>query len=257
MNEKGSNYHWAESDISAWAKEEISEALKSRGYEVHEMDVMVKICQRMSTLGLVYMISFECTKDGRYCGVRNFYSVSEKAEGMEDFEWFPGFFKEMEGEAVLKFGNRVLDVNREVERKPSAGNITAEDARTADMIYKASINCEVDELKNFILSHEYISVWSGSRAVFEGDDILIDGVVIRRLREKDGEIRMEWKLREWSDFTDVKIMLEPYLSSSKITVKQRNIPIKEEGSIRMWWQERMFTPISACFGFVLRPGEHV
>ncbi|AFN83375.1 hypothetical protein EROM_071240 [Encephalitozoon romaleae SJ-2008] len=256
MPEKRSNYHWAESDLSGWAKDKIKEALEARGYKVYGMDVLVKICQRMNTLGLVYMISFECTKDEKYCGVRNFYSVSEKADGMEDFEWFPKFFKEMEGEAVLKFGNRVLDVNKEMgERKPCAKSVSAEEAKTMDVSYKATINCEVRELMDFILSKEYISVWSGHRAAFEGDDILIDNVIIRELKEKNGGIEMKWKLKEWSNFTEVRIQLEEFLNSSKITLKQKNVPIKEEGSIRMWWNERVFVPISACFGFVLKPSE--
>ncbi|KAG5859218.1 hypothetical protein KMI_08g13550 [Encephalitozoon hellem] len=256
MEEKRSNYHWAESDLSGWAKDKIKEALETRDYKVYEMDVMVKICQRMNTLGLVYMISFECTKDGRYCGVRNFYSVSERADGMEDFGWFPEFFKEMESEAVLKFGNRVLDINKEVgERKPCTGKIAAEEAKAIDVTYKATINCEVSELKNFILSKEYISMWTGHRASFEGDDILIDNVVIRELREEDGEIKMKWRLKEWNSFTEVRILLEEFLNSSKVTLRQKNVPIKEEGSVRMWWNERVFVPITACFGFVLKPSE--
>ncbi|ADM11889.1 Hsp90 ATPase activator [Encephalitozoon intestinalis ATCC 50506] len=256
MESKGSNYHWAESDLSGWAKDKIKETLEHRGYKVNEMDVMVKICQRMNTLGLVYMIGFECTKDGKYCSIRNFYSVSEKAEGMEDFEWFPGFFSELEEEAILKFGSRVLDTNRQVEeRKPCVRSIDAEDAKTVDISYKASINCEINEFKNFILSQEYISMWSGYRATFDGDDILIDGVIIRRLREENGCIRMEWKLERWSHFTEVKISLESFLNSSKVTVKQKAVPIKEEKSIRMWWHEKVFASISTCFGFILKPLE--
>lgn len=255
MEEKKLNYHWAESDISEWARDGIRQALESRGYTVHEMDVMTKVCQRMNTLGLVYMISFECVKDGKYCGVRGFYSVSEKANGIEDFEWFPGFFKEMEAEAVLKFGDRVLDVDRPVERKPCVKNIAAEDAKSVDVTYRASINCGVDELKSFILSPEFISVWSGHRALFESGRVLIDGVEMHDLREDSRCIKMGWKRAEWAVVSDVRMELESFLSSTKVKVVQKGVPIKEAGSVRAWWHERVFAPISGSFGFMLKPGE--
>lgn len=250
---KPNNYHWTECDISGWCSEKIKKELESRGYVVHGMDVMVKLCQRMNSLGLVYMISFDCGKDGKKHGIRNFCSITEETDGMEDFEWFLEFFKEMEMEAVLKFGSNVLDVEREVERKHcDVKSIDAPEMKTTDVSYATSINCTMDEIREFICKEEFVSMWSGNRAMFDGGEMKLDNVIMQDLKEKDGTITMRWKFREWSESSNVRITFEPLVESIKVVVNQRNVPIKEAQSVKMWWNERMFVPISACFGFNLK-----
>lgn len=248
---RGDNYHWTETNISDWAADRIREELEWQGHTVQRMDVSVKLCQRMNTLGLVYMISFDCAGDGEEYGMRDFYSTAEKADGMERFEWFVGFFKELEAEATLKFGSRVLDVEREIDRKCEVKRIDAPEARTVDMSCSVSINCSADEMREFVCREEYISMWSGGQAVF-GVDLELENTVIRGLREENGTVRMEWRFREWKEFSDVRMTFEPVMSNTKISVVQKNVPIRETESIKMWWRERMFARISACFGFALK-----
>lgn len=251
----GDNYHWTESDISGWASDRISGELERRGYVVKGSEIMVKVCQRMNTLGLVYTISFDAEKEGKLYGLKDFYSSSEGADGMEHFSWFLDFFKEMEAEAVLKFGNRVLDVDREVERKScNVKSISAREVRNTDLCYKVCINCSTEEIKEFVSREEFISMWSGGRAVFSGKDIVLENVTMSNV-ERNNEVRMRWKFKEWDDFSEARISFEALGSSVRVTVNHRDVPIKEVESIRMWWHERMFVPISSCFGFVLRDRE--
>jgi activator of HSP90 ATPase len=249
------NYHWTYSDISGWVRETIQEELESRGHKVKNIDVDAKVCQRMNNLGMVYTVGFDTMKDGVFYSLKNFYSVKEPADGLEDFDWFLEFFAELQAKAILQFGSRVLDVARtEADgRVAELKEVRAVDARHDVLRYTAYINCSTREFKDFMTKQEFIEAWTCGEAQFGEGEIVIGGVTIQELREENGELRMRLKMEGWPDFSEVAISLEEFKTDIRVTVVQKKIPLNETGSMELWWRERVMLAVATSFGFVVKP----
>lgn len=136
-DERMKNYHWTESNISDWARENIEQELLKREYQIVKLDIFVKICSRMNTLGLVYSINIDAIKDKKSFFLDNFTSTTQENEGLKDFPWFVDFFKELEGQGILKFSKNVIDLGNKEERSfVGVQNIRAEVKKTRTFKYE-------------------------------------------------------------------------------------------------------------------------
>ncbi|TBU18290.1 Hsp90 ATPase activator [Ordospora colligata] len=250
----------AEVDISEWAAQKIKDALEAKGYCVNEMSVNVKMHRQGTTIRIVYIVSFECVKDGVSCGVKGFHSIYDGAEGIEDFDWFAEFFAEMEAEAVLRYGSNVVDecIERQSENKVCQ-SINTPEAKTKKMIHTTRINCEADEICAFLLDKQYICVW-GVDVRVDDNKVVIGNVTIQNLKvekQHDGAmcVTMYWKFDGWSMFSDVSVHIESKDGISKVTVKQEQVPITAVKNVETWWREAAFSRIALNFGFSIMPVE--
>jgi activator of HSP90 ATPase len=251
---KPNNYHWTDCNISSWTKETIQRELESRGYKVKEIDVDARVYQRMNNLGMAYTVGFDTVKDGAFHSLKNFYSTSEPAEGIEDFSWFLDFFKELEARAILQFGGRVLDsTERETGGKVTElREVDAVDARYEVLRCTMYINCSIEEFKDFVTKREFIEAWTRGEARFENGEVIIGRAVMRELWTDAEEIKMKFRMQEWSEFSEVTMSLEKLMTDTRVMITQKKVPLNEAGGMELWWRERMVSAIASSFGFVAR-----
>ncbi|KAK6089886.1 hypothetical protein P3W45_001089 [Vairimorpha bombi] len=252
-DERMKNYHWTESNISDWARENIEKELIKRGYQIVKLDIFVKICSRMNTLGLVYSINIDANRDNKACFLDNFTSTSQENEGLKDFPWFVDFFKELEGQAILKFSKNVIDLENKEERSfVGVQNIKAEEKKYREFKYESLVNCQNDEFINFLIKKEFIQCWA--RGVkFEGSDAVIDQIRLSDLQREDNKVKLKFKIESWSDYSDVTVSFIDIRGNTKIELVQKNVPIKDFDVMKGFWKEKIFMPICTCFGFCERP----
>ncbi|WUR04786.1 Hsp90 ATPase activator [Vairimorpha necatrix] len=246
--ERMKNYHWSESDISTWAKEKIINELNKRNYEIIKTDIFVKICSRMNNLGLIYIIELDALKDNKSCILTNFTTTHEENEGLKDFPWFLDFFKELEGEALLKFSKNVLEIKNTVRPSVDVPNIKADVKTSGKFIYSSTVNCPPEEFQNFLVKDEFIRCWARDLKI-EKDEIFIGKIQLKIIEVKEGNVKMEFKLDEWAEITKVEIKISELRGNTKIDLKQEDVPLKYIDTMTGMWRENIFMPICMAFGF--------
>lgn len=251
-DERMKNYHWTESNISGWARENIEQELLKRGYQIVKLDIFVKICSRMNTLGLVYCINIDAIQDKKSCFLDNFTSTSQENDGLKDFPWFVDFFKELEGQAILKFSKNVIDLENKERSSVNVQNIKAEEKKSRTFKYESLVNCPNDEFIDFLIKNEFIQCWAGG-IKFEDGDILIDQIRLSDLQRENNKVNLKFKIENWSNYSDVSISLLDIRGNTKIELVQKNVPVKDFDVMGSIWKEKIFMPICMYFGFCERP----
>lgn len=253
MGQNSNNYHWKDLNISSWVESKISEELLDREYEVQRLVVDTKVCQRMSKLGLVYDINFDLKKGEKAYYLQNYTSSTDPAEGLETVPWFRDFFKELECKAILQFADKLLDTEKAIDREVSGIKKTKADEQKCDSVkLEFTMTCKAEEIINFMTKPEFISMWSRNEAIFSGDEVKIQRIVMRDVKCESHRVTMLWKLDTWCGYSNLEITLSEIQNVTKVSILQTQVPIDELDIVKGGLTERMFMPICMCFGFTMK-----
>ena len=71
--------------------------------------------------------------------------------------------------------------------------------------------------------------------------------------EKGKLIKENWKLKNWSSYSEVEMIFRDYGDECEINVKQINIPAGEDKlTVKSGWENQFFRPLSVMCGFPIR-----
>lgn len=250
-DERMKNYHWSECNISEWAKNKITEELNKRGYKIIHLDIFVKICSRMNTLGLVYIISLDTMKDNISYVLTNFTSTHKESEGLEGYPWFIDFFKELEGQALLLFSKNVLDLENKERKSVDVPKVTASIKKEEEFYYTSIINCPVDEFVSFLVDPSLVQMWMKGKV--KEKEYILENLIFKITNIEKDKIFIDFKLKKWDKFTNVEVLISDIRGNTKISLRQKNVPIKDIGIMTGIWKDNIFRPICMTFGFCERP----
>ncbi|KAF7683530.1 hypothetical protein TCON_1262 [Astathelohania contejeani] len=240
------NYHWVESDISAWSMEFIKSRLSSHGLTPKAVEGSVHLAQRMNRIGVVYHLTMDVIdQQGHNTKTMDFdeYSSLDDIEGPSNKILY-GIIEEMKEEAKKELSKQVL------ESTDSTKNVTSSN-QNKELVFK--ISCEKSEFTTFLLEDKFIRVWTLNEYTRNSTEINIrNKILMSDIKQGEDTINMNWKPIDWSNYIPTIIHLNSDNNGTLVRITHKNIKINQIDMIKDTWIEYYFKPISQAFGFTFR-----
>lgn len=235
--------------ISDWMKERIADALESRGYTVVVARVEAEVMTRMSKVTVISSVTVQFKgSDGKEYALNDYSSINRDYDGSKNTRWLVDAIKELEMEAVLKFGGKALKTQVDEDYEPKSVNVDAAVPKNTDDIKQTYyFSADVKEMVGFLTDREFIERWSFGSARFEGDAVVLDGLTLSNIRSRDAVITMDYKWGGWAASSRVEITVVQIGGNAQVTLVQRGIPVASVDIVKRHWHERIFSVISQLF----------
>jgi activator of HSP90 ATPase len=236
-------------NVTEWMKEHIEKYVHSKGYNVVLFDINTEVMTRMGKITTINTFTLKMKdKNGNLIVMENYNSMNKEYEDM-NLKWLVDFVKEREMEAILVFGGKALgtekqslstpdkNVEFEVQGEKNFGNLKI-------TIFFSS--CIQDMIK-FITVKSFYMFWMGPTLEENNGVISFENVSLRNIQNTSEQIKLEYKWKDWNDYSQVTIDLIQVGNVVKVVLNQKNIPIALIDNVRNHWNQRIFPAISSSF----------
>ena len=175
-------------NITEWMKGKVAAAVEAKGYSVVLMRVEAEVMTRMSQVTAINGVTVHFKGvDGRIYALDGYSSVNKDYDSSKNTRWLVDALKEIEMEAVLKFGGKALKTQAGPEYVPKSVDVReAEPQDREDFRVEYYFTSTVDEMARILSEKEHIARWTFGRASFEGDSATFEGTTIRDIKVEGG-----------------------------------------------------------------------
>lgn len=240
-------------NVTAWMKTKIEDFLKEKEYEVVIFDIDACIMTRMQKVTVYNTVNLKMKdKSGKVHSLDGYVSVNSEYDDLS-LKWLVDFIKEREMEALLLFyteknegkteAKAENNVVMEVQGKKEFGNLKFE-------IYFC---CKSEDLIKFISDPQLRLYWMGPTAEVRSEEVKFENVIMKKIERKDNAVEMEYKWKEWTEFSQVVMKFSQIGDNTRIILSQKHIPIMVIDNVKNHWESRVFQAISTCFGCAIKP----
>jgi len=128
-----------------------------------------------------------------------------------------------------------------------------------DIRLEETMKCTGQELFNALTQREMIQIFTGGTAVMSdqaekgGNFQFLGGNITGKFIEvvPFTKIVQEWRLKSWpaGHHSQVEITIQQTKEDTKITIVQKQVPVKEVENTRMGWHRYYFDALKRSFGF--------
>ncbi|KAI4292034.1 hypothetical protein PAPHI01_1308 [Pancytospora philotis] len=236
-------------NISIWMKERITEVLAGRGCTPIKLEVTAEVMSRMSKMAVINNVDAQYRDcSGKLYELNNYSSISKSYECPRSDRWFVDAVKELEMEAMLKFGGKTLGTKPAEHSPKLIGADAAQQENTDDLRLTLLFCTTLAELRAFLTERDFIYRWSLGRASFEADAVRFEAMELRDIKADGSTVQMTLKREDWASACDVRIELLQIAENVRLTLLQRGVPLESIGPMKRFWNERVFMVIAQMFG---------
>ncbi|KAI5171439.1 hypothetical protein PAEPH01_1625 [Pancytospora epiphaga] len=240
-------------NISDWMKEKVTETVAKRGYTVVIIRCDAEVMTRMSQVTAISTVTvhFKDSK-GTIFSLDGYSSVNKEYDKSKNTRWLVDALKEIEMEAVLKFGGKALKTQVDPSYVPKSVNVNnAEVQDKEEFKVEYYFATTVAEMTRILSEDDYIMRWTFGRAVKEEGCFSFDSVTIKDISVENKKdvvvITMKYKRADWTNYSSVVIRLSQLGDNLRLVLKQSNIPLGSAELVKRHWYEQIFITISQLF----------
>lgn len=240
-------------NITEWMKRRVAETVEARGYTVVLMRADAEVMTRMSQVTVINSVTVHFRKgDGDIFVLDGYSSVNKEYDRAKNTRWLVDALKEIEMEAILKFGGKALRTQTGPEYVPRSVDVRAAEVRDReDLKVEYYFTSTVAEMARFFSDSDCIARWTLGRASFGAEGIAFGGVTIRNVRAQEkgscSTVTMDYKWDAWRDFSSVSIELSQIGQNVRLVLVQKGIPLGSADAVKRHWHEQVLIPISQFF----------
>ena len=273
------NWHWIESDCSAWAHACLRKHLATMPNlkEIKQIKGDVSVNQRKGRVKQIWDLEFELEmQDGSRIRVKDLMSdqTKEEMDMIEGGQWRDAVWERIEAfrEEVLEVQGKPLLVgadeqgSEELPRVRLSSVVKEEGSsasqRSANGVVEDSVEfmARPEDLFAALTDIQRMMIWSRGTAKAEGASLhpgmafsLFDGNVsgIVRALNPPHSMTLDWRLSHWppGHHSSVSIRLEARPGGTALRLLQRNVPDADVEGTRMNWRRFYWDPIKMSFGY--------
>jgi activator of HSP90 ATPase len=244
-------------NVTQWMKNEIETHLQEKDYEIGLLTVDCEIMARMNKISILNNVNLKISnKKGENFSLQNYNSSNVEYDDLK-LKWLVDFIKEREKQAVLKFGGIDESANK-MNAEATGQNVIVEISGKKEfekLTFSTLFNSKADELMSFFTEKKYILHWAGPATTFESIDnensnfilISFESIVLKNIVKTKNIIEMEYKWKDWSNFSKVRLEFLKIGEHVRIDLKQEKIPVGLKDNVFNHWNTRIFSIISLIF----------
>lgn len=240
-------------NISEWMKEKITEAIRARGHRVVLMHVEAEVMTRMSKVTVINGLTVQFKdKEEHLYALSDYSSINKDYDGSKNTRWLVDAIKELEMEAILKFGGKALKTQVDEEYRPKSINVgSAEPKNTENIRLTYYFSARLEEMVRFLTEPEFIARWTFGSARFDKDTVSVGDLVLRDVRSaqlsRGSAVTMDYKWKDWPCFSRVEMRLAQIGDNVQVSLSQKDVPSCSVDIVKRHWFERVFLTISQLF----------
>lgn len=237
-------------NATRWMKDSITEYLVSRGFHIVAFDISCEIMTRFEKMAVINTVKLKFKdQQEHFYSLDNYSSTNDDYDG-ENVGWLVDFIRKKEKEALSCHTDR-----------PAAAGGPAEDVsyridgmkRVGSLRIGLCISSSTEDMKRFLTQREFIALWAGPSARFEGDTVSFENIVLRNIRPTGQSVEMEYKWEDWDEFSSVCINFDQIGDALSVVLVQDGVPVSLVDNVKNHWNSRIFQAISGVFRCAIKP----
>jgi activator of HSP90 ATPase len=252
--ENSTTFHFRSINISEWMTNKITQALKDRKYEPVLLNVNTETFTRMKKLSIMNTVQavFKDINENVF-SLNNYSSMNKEYEDGIELKWLVDLIREYEMEAILEFGSKTLNYNcgADIKTEPKSEIEVVGVKKKGSMQMSIVFNCSAADMIGFLTQERFYG-WAGAYRK-EGNSIEFENIVMRDIKELNGGVSMEYKWRDWNEYSQVAIALVKMGDCVKLILNQKNVPVELVDNVKNHWNSRIFQMISRMFNCAIKP----
>lgn len=240
-------------NVSEWMEKRIVDFVESKGYNIIAVEVDASIMTRLDKISVINTIKMKMTDaEGNVISLDGYTSMNNEYDDMK-LKWLIDFIKEAEMEVLLTFGGIALGTESvKKEKKPITELEVSGKKEFGKLLFDIYFCVKKQDMLDFVVNPKLSIFWTGATTEISEESVSFENVILKNIKSTEDSIEMEYKWKDWSEFSQVSMKLAQVGANTKIAVSQKHIPIHLVDNVKSHWESRIFKSISNCFGCAIK-----
>ncbi|KAM0680175.1 hypothetical protein GINT2_001558 [Glugoides intestinalis] len=250
---KRENFLHKTTNVTEWMEKRIVDFIERKGYEVVLIDVDASIMTRLDKISVINTIKMKMADaDGKVISLDGYTSMNNEYDDIK-LKWLIDFIKEAEREVLLTFGGIALGTESvKKENKPVTELEVSGKKEFGKLQFDTYFCVKMQDMLDFIVNPKWVICWTGLTTEICDEQISFENVILKNIKNTGDSIEMEYKWKDWSEFSQVSLKLTQVGSDTKVALSQKHVPVQLLDNVRNHWESRIFKAISNCFGCAIK-----
>ncbi|ELA41210.1 uncharacterized protein VICG_01699 [Vittaforma corneae ATCC 50505] len=248
------NFLHKTTNVTAWMREGIEKFIAEKGYAIVLFDIDSEIMTRLGKITIINTFTLKMKdKSGNIISVDNYSSINKEYDDLS-LKWLIDFVKEREMEAILKFGGKALGTESESARSNKQVEFKVQgEKRYGSLMLEIYFSSNIQDMIKFIAEPQFHVFWMGPTMKNDGGSISFENVVLRNIQSSSDSVSLEYKWRDWPEYSQVFMEFVQVGDNLKINLNQKHVPVEFVDNVKNHWNSRIFMAISSSFGCAIKP----
>lgn len=247
------NFLHKTTNVTEWMKKTIEEFVISKGFSIVFFDIATEIMTRLGNITVINTFEIKIKDSEGKISSLVYNSMNKEYEDM-NMKWLIDYVKEKEMEAILSFNTK--NNNGSISKSSIIENEVVVEKKVESLEMTVFFSSKIDEMKKFMTEPQFVQLWTGSvveDGAFEFENAIIRNIRTKSLKNDKEYVEMEYKWKDWKEFSSVEIVLEQVGDTVKLVLNQKNIPVGLKDNVKNHWERRIFSMIFRVFGCAIKP----